>query len=347
MGCTEFMANYEGESCAKCGKKFQASDDIVVCPDCGAPYHRACMKELEHCVYYEKHGTDEAYKTREERDSEQRKEQEKRADGRGQLRCSRCGTMNPVDGLFCEVCGTPLKKQVEDQEQWNSRNPGGQVPPFSGNGPFPGGFKEDGPSYRTIPYNPFTTPFGGLNADEEIDGVSVKELAIFLGQNSHYFLPKFKQMKERNSNTWNWSAFFFQHYYLLYRRMTLLGVLLFLVSMMFAIPSICINYDLIRQIYSPDSAPLFDQSILIPMNYAFGVLNIGIRAFLGMFANRLYMNQTFRKIKKIKAQYGETPEYHSMLLKNGSVSFKGVIIIVVAYTVVSFASVFIALLTMV
>ena len=32
-------------------------DDIVVCPDCGAPYHRACYEKQGGCVYADKHGT--------------------------------------------------------------------------------------------------------------------------------------------------------------------------------------------------------------------------------------------------------------------------------------------------
>ena len=31
------MFFYEGYICPVCGKKFQESDDIVACPECGAP----------------------------------------------------------------------------------------------------------------------------------------------------------------------------------------------------------------------------------------------------------------------------------------------------------------------
>ena len=36
------MIDYTGLECPICGEKFTAQDDIVVCPECGAPYHRAC-----------------------------------------------------------------------------------------------------------------------------------------------------------------------------------------------------------------------------------------------------------------------------------------------------------------
>ena len=35
------MSNYLGSKCIMCGQEFKENDDIVVCPDCGTPYHRA------------------------------------------------------------------------------------------------------------------------------------------------------------------------------------------------------------------------------------------------------------------------------------------------------------------
>ena len=336
------MANYEGENCSKCGKPFQPGDDIVVCPDCGAPYHRSCSKEISQCVYHDKHGTEEAYQPKEERERKRAAEEGRRVDGRAELRCSRCGSLNPADGLFCEVCGTPLKKQVENQQEQNAQNVG------QGNYGQTGGFPPFGQQpYHTIPYNPFTTPFGGLNPDEEIDGVPVKDLAIFLGQNSHYFLPRFKQMKERNGNTWNWSACILQQYYLLYRKMNLLGVLMFLLSIVLSLPGILGYFDVFRQLYSPDAAAVFDANMLMIMSYVFSFLSMLVRIFFGMFFNRLYMNQVFRKVRKIREEYGNRPEYHSMLLKNGSVSMTMVIAIIVATFTLSVASAFVMMAFMI
>ncbi|MBQ1464554.1 MAG: DUF2628 domain-containing protein [Ruminococcus sp.] len=44
-----------GESCVVCKKVFEDGDDIVVCPDCGSPHHRACYKEIGHCGNQELH----------------------------------------------------------------------------------------------------------------------------------------------------------------------------------------------------------------------------------------------------------------------------------------------------
>ncbi len=53
------MANNDfrflNEKCPTCNNAFQDDDDIVVCPDCGTPHHRACYKENNKCGNHEKH----------------------------------------------------------------------------------------------------------------------------------------------------------------------------------------------------------------------------------------------------------------------------------------------------
>ena len=44
------MEEYIGQACLHCGKAFTAEDDIVSCPECGTPYHRACWKETGRCI---------------------------------------------------------------------------------------------------------------------------------------------------------------------------------------------------------------------------------------------------------------------------------------------------------
>lgn len=48
---------YFNEICPVCKDPFKEGDDIVVCPDCGAPYHRDCYAENGQCVHKEEHGT--------------------------------------------------------------------------------------------------------------------------------------------------------------------------------------------------------------------------------------------------------------------------------------------------
>ena len=42
-------------TCPVCNKRFVNGDDVVVCPDCGAPHHRECWEKTERCFYAERH----------------------------------------------------------------------------------------------------------------------------------------------------------------------------------------------------------------------------------------------------------------------------------------------------
>ncbi len=50
------MMDYKGCKCASCHKVLKEGDDIVICPECGAPYHRECYAAEGRCVFSAKHG---------------------------------------------------------------------------------------------------------------------------------------------------------------------------------------------------------------------------------------------------------------------------------------------------
>lgn len=44
------MSLYEGQKCPVCGAAFSAGDDVVTCPECGTPHHRACYEKNGRCA---------------------------------------------------------------------------------------------------------------------------------------------------------------------------------------------------------------------------------------------------------------------------------------------------------
>ncbi len=44
------MIDYSGQVCMVCDQAFGSEDDIVVCPECGTPYHRHCYHEKGQCI---------------------------------------------------------------------------------------------------------------------------------------------------------------------------------------------------------------------------------------------------------------------------------------------------------
>lgn len=54
---SENYFRYTDEKCPVCGEGFKPDDDIVVCPVCGTPHHRACYKNNGECANNELHST--------------------------------------------------------------------------------------------------------------------------------------------------------------------------------------------------------------------------------------------------------------------------------------------------
>ena len=79
------MANYTGKKCFSCGEAFKDGDDIVVCPECGTPYHRECYLKEGKCINDALHESGQSWEqTQESVESEN-------------IRCIRCGFENPPD----------------------------------------------------------------------------------------------------------------------------------------------------------------------------------------------------------------------------------------------------------
>ena len=306
------MNRYAGTKCPHCGKVFTENDTVVVCPECGAPYHRSCFEEMcGVCQFADKHAEGFNWNTAEKK--REQEEERRREDPRG-TRCSRCGTLNNSQNIFCDVCGTPLHRP-DDPQAPNT----GETWPF-----------------RTMGYNPYTTPYGGLNPDEEIDGIPVKELAIFVGESTHYYLPKFKELKTTGRNTINWSAFLLEFLFLIYRKMYLAAGLVFVISNL-------LTFGVLLLVTGGNITSLTTEtySMLTMFTYA---ISFGILYFVGFSFNRLYMNHCFKKIRELKAKNSDQTAYYESLTKAGAVSRKAIIAICVTYILLSMAVLYLSVL---
>ena len=99
------MLEYQGEPCIICGKTFTEDDDIVVCPECGTPYHRTCWKEQGGCINTVLHETGQSWMEqhkeviRERRREEKSWEEEEQAEEREREGQSRDGMASLFDGV--------------------------------------------------------------------------------------------------------------------------------------------------------------------------------------------------------------------------------------------------------
>ena len=275
---------YIGIKCPVCQTEFKEGDEIVVCPECGTPYHRGCIKSTDECVNADKHGTDFVF------------ELPNRPHGSifvGKpsdfTECPRCGEKNPPENTNCSVCQTPLTKE----------SPRVQVT-FNGQ------------------QVPFFMPFA-VEPEEEFSGVKAKEISEFVGQNQRYFMPRFKFLSAR-SFSWNWGAFFFRSLYFMYRKMWLVGIIVFLLELILEAGAISALFFAFEGILSEKPYTLISDAL--------SVCAIALQFASAAFANKLYCNHVIRKIKKLKENSKDENEYKTKLAKKGSTSVLGVFLLI-------------------
>ena len=318
------MFKYKGIQCPYCHKEFEPTDEILICPDCGAPYHRDCVRQSGGCVLTDLHEKGESWQPPQPA-SDDRSDSERIYDGMAPLRCSRCGTINPSDRLFCEVCGNPLNRQGGENDGTSNQTENSRQP------------------FHQMAYNPYTTPFGGLSPDEEIDGVPVHDLAIYVGENTHYFLPKFKEFKtSKKIATWNWPAFFLDFYYLIYRKMWGAGIIVLILSLILSAPSTLITLESMAMMVDENASILatlnIDANKLVLLANFFSFLSLGLKLALATTVNRLYSDKVFRDVKKLRTEHGEEQDYSTRLSAKGGTGKLAVIISVAATMILSMAA---------
>ena len=187
------MPKYYGCPCEGCGKPLTLQDDIVVCPDCGAPYHRVCYEKLGQCIHRPAHAAGYEWKFPYEE---------------SQLRtCPSCGERTLRDEETCRCCGAVLP-------------PEGQEPPSS---------RES--SEETFDYSQMYRQFG-TSADPEkeffedafgkeakMDGIARQDWLDYIGPAAPAYLAAYSRMQLQKSKvSMSFSALLFGPFYFFYRK---------------------------------------------------------------------------------------------------------------------------------
>jgi hypothetical protein len=335
--------NYTGMKCPVCEKTFSPDDDIVVCPQCGAPYHRECYKKVGQCIYTDRHGTPDAWQP--PKPEEPPREETKR--------CPRCGAVNTKDALFCAHCGHSFSdentaprdtsfpyqnRNQESQDQW--ANGWGNRPPQNG---FPSQNENIPPDYG-FPF--LFDPLGGVAPNEPIEGIPAGDIAKFVQGNTPYYLPVFMAISRFGRNRFNFSAFLLQGIWMLYRKMYWIGsIFTALQAVLFAAyVFVSRNYTapLYQKLFSSAGVTTYDYysmttaqqntlmnliaqlptlqklTVIAPMLFFFG--QIIIMLISGILANRLYLKNCVSQIKKIQAETDNPSDYSIRLQQEGGMN---------------------------
>ena len=141
----DFITN----KCPVCHKPFAKSDDIVVCPECGAPHHRECYEQENACAFQDRHAAGFDYA-----ESAESKDKVKPP-----VICPFCSRTLSPDSIYCKYCGHQLNTQSREP------HPGSVNPPKAE--------QTDKSSANT----PFGIPEEYFAYLREMDGVSPEQIA--------------------------------------------------------------------------------------------------------------------------------------------------------------------------
>jgi len=289
------MSDYIGTRCIVCSEKFSTDDDIVVCPECGTPYHRDCYNKEGKCVNDVLHKTGGSWKPAYDTGSS--------AENNTATVCRHCGNVNPPMTLFCYRCGMPSENIQNDSDMSKQTYRGIDINenPDAYNANNTDGF----PSLNAYLIN-FSDPLCGFNPDEDVEGVKMADLGDFVGSNTHYYLPIFKRFKETGHTlSWNFCAMLFPELYFSYRKMPLIALLAWLGRIISQIPQTIVGLSQVDGFGALSEAI---SAININSSSFHGVMMIGYAIFyslmflMGFNANKFYFRSAIRKIKAVKAK---------------------------------------------
>lgn len=286
--------NISGEKCAVCKAYLFAEDDVIYCPECGAPHHRDCYNSIGHCGLNEFHGTENEYKRPEPVNEEPQSQPQQNTN----MTCGVCGEKYDAEEMACPNCNAPNVSKVD-----------GRFVSFD----FLGGVKEN-------------TDLG--------NGVTAGEARKFVVSNTHRYIPKFVSFKKGKKASWNWLAFLTPCGWLLSRKMYLWGAIIGAVQIalsMLEIPftnavsmldtSAARNYIEYFSILVENISLIGEVAVLTA--FAGSVLDLILRIVIATFGDLIYRNRVILKVSEIKIESEDQAEDYR---KKGGISiFVGVI----------------------
>lgn len=326
---------YEGQQCPVCKEQFVSGDDIVVCPQCGAPHHRACFEKNGECAFESKHSSNFVYE----------KENTQSDNFVEQFEAEVNGSQNHSehkDGDYCKCCGAKLIEGSEfciycGQKKNSPVSNVSVSPTFCGK-----------------------DPMGGIDAKEKIETSTARELAESVRINSDKYIPKFKKLASRKSKlSWSWSAAFFGRYYYFFRKMYFAGIVLIALQIMatqlinmFMGDPITDFIKLVGPIYESGSYSAMQAEVMkilqVPENRTV-ILYAAIASFSPLlfnfvfapFSNLMYLRTCEKRILKAKDFYEKSGQsmgisYHLDIVRRGGISIMGILLAYFAASAVSF-----------
>lgn len=299
------MTRYTGNHCPVCEQAFTDTDDIVVCPDCGTPYHRDCWKKVGACMHRSEHAA--GFEWQPEIGPEAVK-------AAHEATCPNCGTRNTPGAARCSHCGCPLPRSEADSA--DAAKPEEQVPIYARD-PSAVNNRSAAPGPHIETYS--ADREGGIyrreiGPEDTIDGIKAKDWAAYVGRSPMYYQMQFFRMSITNRKAAVClSAFLFGPAYLFYRKMWKEGLLTAILTIVLSIPTFI------------EIISVFNPSLLgaMPLGWLPAAVNVcavaswALNIILGLFAVSWYRREAKKNIDRIYADYPDGEARTDALLQKG------------------------------
>ena len=224
------MVNYAGKICPFCRSEFNEDDDVVVCSVCDMPHHKDCWVANQGCSTFGCNGTIKYP------DSDDGIEPDKPSF----TFCTKCGTRCQSGDLFCHRCGSALVANAANRSSFSAPQNFARVSyPASPSATVPSntGIPYAGPAQNNV--NTTNAQYYSASANNQysyntqpVQQTVSSDISMLVGVNTEYYIPKFTVLKNSsNKANWNWCAFLFTPFWLIYRKLYAYGFPLLAVSM--------------------------------------------------------------------------------------------------------------------
>lgn len=305
--------------CPVCNKPFTDADDVVICPDCGAPYHRACYQERGSCVFADKHASGFEYAPPAAgpvaAGGDGPAGSNGKSQGAGGILCKSCGTVNEASGIFCENCGAPLHEEYAAHAGQNADSTGPPPTVYSG-----GGGQRFGGAYGPADQ--------GQAVASEIDGIPAKDWAAYIGPSAPTYLARFSAQQLRGTKVgFMLSAFLFSSLYFAYRKLWRWAALAAATYLLLLVPNVL---WILSEVDFPLVAGL-STDMLYSISVVCSYLSLARQIVFGLFALLLYRRQGVKRIQALRAGNPDEAGYQAALVKAGGISWLGVALVCVVF----------------
>jgi hypothetical protein len=140
-----------------------------------------------------------------------------------------------------------------------------------------------------------------------------ERVKLFIGKNADYYLMEWEQATGQKYVTWNWAAFFFSVFWLLYRKMfRQAGLVLALIAI----------ESLGEKILFPDMPDYISNGLSSGIGMA-------VAGFLGRFGNDWYKKHVDKAVSRLKASDAPVESYR----KQGGTSWLLAILVLAGYLI--------------